>query len=154
MRNGEVHWEYTPLVLKWHKNQSNNQWRLLSIIRLKFVLFFKICEIKKIYINKCFPVSNRLWNTTPMTCSKMFQRKLSKGRWHLLKQEIQNYNYLFYSRVHVTWKTTFIKINHFKTKPTNSSLETRNCIKKCLVIQCKINNSFLGKCIQHFDNWQ
>ena len=28
-RNGEVHSEYTPLVLKRHKKQSNDQWRLL-----------------------------------------------------------------------------------------------------------------------------
>ena len=32
-QNGEVHSEYTPLVLKRHKKQSNNQWRLLSEFR-------------------------------------------------------------------------------------------------------------------------
>ena len=30
MWNGEVHSEHTPLVLKRHKKQSNDQWRLLK----------------------------------------------------------------------------------------------------------------------------
>ena len=29
MHKGEVYSEYTPLVLKWHKKQPNDQWRLL-----------------------------------------------------------------------------------------------------------------------------